>query len=146
MQKINQLINISLERLSFGSKLQTIEEFIVNNQITIKILTDINNISIDENSKRGECRFSFAIMFVNDNNDDKIVLSEENFEELDTIFKLIYSIDFELTSDGLDYTNDEFNNEILSIIEPFLREEMAFCINKSKLSLPPLPYNFWKHN
>lgn len=74
--------------------------------------------------------------------DEQIQLSQENFNKLDSIFKLQYSLEFtgEVTSIG----SDGLKKDILSIVEPFVRQEFLNYIQKSSLPIPPLPLNFWK--
>lgn len=143
MQIINQIVNISLERLNFGSNIQSIEDYIINNQLNIQILTGLEDFTLND-EKLGSCNLLFALLFIPENEKQED-LTKENFEKLDAVIKIKYNIDFQLFTSEVNFSQEEINNEILSIVEPFIREEVSHCINNSKLSIPPLPYRFWEN-
>ena len=82
------------------------------------------------------------MILITNKSDERVQLTQENFNSLDSIFKLQYSLEF--TGEAKSIGSDKLKTDILSITEPFVRQEFLNYIQKSNLPIPLLPLNFWK--
>ena len=141
MQNITSIDDVKLQYLNFKATDDIVTQLLNSSEVTLQILTNIYNFSSNEEINKVRCSYAFVILITN-KSDERVQLTQENFNSLDSIFKLQYTLEF--TGEAKSIGSDKLKTDILSITEPFVRQEFLNYIQKSNLPIPLLPLNFWK--
>lgn len=135
-RKIDQIVSINLIHMSFNideDNLKNQKDGIIELAIRYGITDDLKKN--DGDVYLSKIKFNLILGPVEEKKDIEKVITESGI-----------SMEFEMTflgKDDISELDNDLRKEILSIVEPYIREKTNYLFSSSKHGVPPIPYHFW---
>ncbi|WAE45780.1 hypothetical protein OUY26_04050 [Levilactobacillus brevis] len=130
-------------QMAFDNYSRTIGNDEDPHSITIKLSTNFIGIRVNKDNQR-----QVSVML---NIEMKFLTEDENKEEdklssINVKYEIRLDVDKEIP-DSSDESVEKVvpQNEVLNIVEPYFRELISTLIDRTEISLGPIPYHFWEN-